>query len=325
MAGLGCSGHEGDASRAVVIRLPLILRRPKHRATYALVWLPYILVYQAINRFPLYPPVELPRTSLDHAIPFLPALLPLYVAYIPLFWWTGARSEDDETATRFFYATHLQLLLCAAIWLAYPVTMPRAEFYSASVYGWADQFWRWFDAPNNCLPSLHAANGLMFIRFNWGRPAHGLHTALALGVIVSTVLVKQHYVVDVVAGGLVYAVAAWFLRDLDVGPGRIAACGYLAEGEALPQPPPPGVATTMRSPASSVSELFESMRRRRPLRLTTSSAPGFPSSPPASPQAPRRRLSASSVTSLSTSTSTSRTMPSPPRCRPLPPDPRRTP
>ncbi len=197
-----------------MIRLPLVLRRPKYRATYALIWLPYIALYQLINRCPLFEPQVLSMTWLDRSIPFLPQLLPLYIAYIPFFWWTGARSEDDEMATRFFYATHLQLLLCATIWLVFPVTMPREAFYGAETLSWADAFWRWFDAPNNCLPSLHAANGLMFIQFNWKRPARWLHTTIALAIIASTVMVKQHYVVDLLAGGVVYLVAATFLRSL---------------------------------------------------------------------------------------------------------------
>jgi membrane-associated phospholipid phosphatase len=198
----------------VTIRLPLVLRRPRYRITYAAIWLPYIALYQIINRFPLFEPRELPLTTLDQAIPFIPALLPLYVAYIPFFWWTGARSEDDDTATRFFYATHLQLLLCATVWVLFPVTMPRDLFYSPSVYNWADMFWRWFDAPNNCLPSLHAANCLLFIRFNWQRPLRVIHTLVALSIIASTVIVKQHYVVDAVAGALVFLVACAFLERL---------------------------------------------------------------------------------------------------------------
>ena len=201
-----------------MIRLPMALRLPRHRLMFLVLWLPYIGLYQLINRFPVFAPTELPMTALDRAAPFLPELLPLYVAYIPLFWWTLARSENEVVANRIFYATHLQLLLCAAVWILFPVTMAREHFYLAASYNWADTFWRWFDAPNNCLPSLHAANGLLFIQFNWHRPARWLHTAVAIAIIVSTVLVKQHYVVDLVAGALVYAVAAAFLRRLVLVP-----------------------------------------------------------------------------------------------------------
>lgn len=197
-----------------MIRLPIVLRKPKNRLAYALYWLPYITIYQLIDRFPLLEPHTLPLTVVDGMIPFVPALLPLYVAYLPFYWWTGVRSENDDTASRFFYATYFQLLVCAAIWVLSPVTMPRAMFYAGSEYNWADAFWRWFDAPNNCFPSLHAANCLLFIEFNWTRRARGPHTAFAVGIIASTLLVKQHYLVDLFAGALVYVAARAFLARL---------------------------------------------------------------------------------------------------------------
>ncbi|MBI5506533.1 MAG: phosphatase PAP2 family protein, partial [Deltaproteobacteria bacterium] len=68
----------------------------------------------------------------------------------------------------------------------------------------------------NCLPSLHAANCLLFMHFNRTRPAPRLHGALAAAIIASTLLVKQHYAVDLVAGGLVYAATATFLRSIEI-------------------------------------------------------------------------------------------------------------
>lgn len=197
-----------------MIFLPMGFSRPASRLAYAVYWLPYIGIYQVVNRYPVFEPRLLPLTSLDVAIPFAPALLPLYVAYLPLFWWTGVRAEDDETFLRFFYATYFQLLVSVVIWVLFPVTMSREIYYDGAAYNWADTFWRWFDAPNNCLPSLHAANGLLFIEFNWNRPARWFHTLLALGVIFSTVLVKQHYVMDLVAGSCLYLLAHWLLPHL---------------------------------------------------------------------------------------------------------------
>ena len=70
--------------------------------------------------------------------------------------------------------------------------------------------------------------------------------------------------------------------------------------------------------AFSRASFCERPARSRVLR------PGLPDAPPASPQGPRSRRSDSSVTSAGTRNSNSRTMPSPPRCKPAPPDPRRT-
>jgi membrane-associated phospholipid phosphatase len=199
-----------------VIVLPSLLRRPKNPLLYAFWWAPYIALYQLVNRYPVFEPRELPYSALDQAIPFLPSLLPLYVAYIPFYWWTVARSEDDATLNRIFYAAHFQLLLCVVVYVFFPVRMPRELFYPPDPLGWADLFWRWFDGPNNCLPSLHTANCLLFIRFNWNRSHRALSTAFAAAIIASTVLVKQHYAVDVVAGGLVYALTAVVLSGMAI-------------------------------------------------------------------------------------------------------------
>jgi len=197
-------------------RLPALIRRYDNRLVYAALWLPYIGLYQLINRFPLREPMELPLTSLDRALGFYPSLLPLYLAYIPYYWYTVARSEDDVQANRILYGTHFQLLLSIAVFLLYPVRMPRALFYRPELYNWADGFWRWFDGPNNCMPSLHVSNLLLMIQFNWRRSAPGLNTAIALAIIASTVLVKQHYVADVLGGAVVYLLAAWWLSHVTI-------------------------------------------------------------------------------------------------------------
>ncbi len=186
--------------------------------------MPYIGLYQLTNRMPVRPPTELPMTWLDRLIPFVPELLPLYVAYIPFYLWTVARSENDREASRIFYATHAQLLICLPIFVLFPVRMPRELFYAPDLYyGFADVFWRWFDGPNNCFPSLHVASCLVLIEFNWRRKWQAIHTITALLIIVSTVLVKQHYVVDVVGGGGVY----FFSRLLT---SRIEIAGVDASG-----------------------------------------------------------------------------------------------
>jgi membrane-associated phospholipid phosphatase len=54
----------------------------------------------------------------------------------------------------------------------------------------------------------------LLLHFNWPRPHRWLHAAASLAIIASTVLVKQHYVVDVVGGVAVYAAARAFLSRL---------------------------------------------------------------------------------------------------------------
>jgi len=216
------------------VRLPLLLRRPAHPLWYGLLWAPYIAIYQLSNRFPLAEPRELPFTALDRSIPFTPELLPLYVAYIPFYWWTVASARDDLELNRIFYATHLQMLICLPLFLFTPIAMPRELFYGAASFNWADTFWRWFDGPNNCLPSLHAANCLLLAHLHRERQptswSVALHSTIAAAIIASTLLVKQHYVVDLVAGAMVYAATTAFLGRLEV----CATAGRLTSIRRLP-------------------------------------------------------------------------------------------
>jgi membrane-associated phospholipid phosphatase len=178
------------------------------------VWAPYIGAYQLVNRFPLREPAELSMTALDQAVPFLPQLLPLYISYLVYYFFTVARLENDREVNAVFYATHLQLLLSLVVFVIYPVRMPRELFYAGPSYNWADTFWRWFDAPNNCFPSLHASNVMLLMEVNWRR--RGCWPALLAGaaIITSTLFVKQHYAVDLLGGALVYLVARAFLARL---------------------------------------------------------------------------------------------------------------
>jgi membrane-associated phospholipid phosphatase len=191
---------------------------------YFVYWGPFIALYQITNRWPLREPMELSFTALDRAIPFVPELLPVYVAYIPFYWWTIARSEDDRQLNRMFYAAHLQLLLSVPFFVLFPVRMPVEQFYPAVPLGWADAAWRWFDVPNNCFPSLHVSNSLLLIHFNWRRPHRILYAAGSVAIIASTVLVKQHYVVDVLGGAGVYLLSRVVLARLVVSAdGSVAA------------------------------------------------------------------------------------------------------
>ena len=200
----------------MTFRFPPLIRRSPSGLAYLLYWLLYVLVYQLANRWHVVQPRELPFTPLDELIPFVPGLLPLYVTYFLIYWCTVCRSRNDDEVNRIFIATHFQLLLSLPFFVLMPIRMPVERFYPSVPLGWADALWRWFDAPANCFPSLHVANGLLLLHFNWTRPHRWLWGLVCGGVVVSTVLVKQHYVVDAVGGAAVYLASRWFLDRLEI-------------------------------------------------------------------------------------------------------------
>jgi membrane-associated phospholipid phosphatase len=185
--------------------MPLIIRKQKHFLAYYLIWSPYILTYVLSNRFPLFNPVQLPLTALDKAIPFLPFMIPIYVSYLVYAFICVARLRDDQQLTDVFYITHIQLFICLCFFILYPVTYPRNGFYyNNSVTHIFHQFWIWFDAPNNCFPSLHTANCCLAIHYSQNKENCWLYTAWGVLIIAGTLTCKQHYIIDVVAGMLVY-------------------------------------------------------------------------------------------------------------------------
>ena len=235
-----------DRRQSRQIRLPAVISWHSFKPIYLLIWLPYILVYQATNRFPIFEPITLPFTVLDEAIPFIPELLPLYISYLAYYFVTVSRMDNDREVNRLFYATHLELLISGTIFILLPVRMPRELFYRPEIYNWADAFWRWFDAPNNCLPSLHASNCLLLMQFNWHKRYRWVSSGVGVSIIASTLFVKQHYAVDLLAGAGVYLVARWFVGRLVIT--KVDELGWRVDRTTSAQAP-----RTLRRPSSTLT------------------------------------------------------------------------
>ncbi len=94
-------------------------------------------------------------------------------------------------------------MIALPFFIFYPVSYPKDVFYEAGPATTAfNQIWLWFDAGNNCFPSLHTAICMLAIYYsrNFSFRVRWIIIPWAALVILSTVTCKQHYVVDVVAG-----------------------------------------------------------------------------------------------------------------------------
>jgi membrane-associated phospholipid phosphatase len=100
-------------------------------------------------------------------------------------------------------------------WL-YPTVAPRPDAFAGDGFGaWGLRFLYDADPPYNCFPSIHVAHSFVSA-FACSRVHRrlGLLTIICAGLVsVSTLLTKQHYVADVVAGaGLAFAADAACMR-----------------------------------------------------------------------------------------------------------------
>ncbi len=144
-------------------------------------------------------------------LPLYPALIFAYI--MEFFFMALAYLMVDDLV--FFKKIVLAVVLCVSlhflIFSVFPVEYRLRPDVDPD-RGWAYalvSFYYWLDKPYNCFPSLHVSNVFLisFILQKY-RPGMGwlLHPLAAL-VAVSVVLVKQHYIADVVAGFFV----GWFV------------------------------------------------------------------------------------------------------------------
>jgi len=186
------------------VRLPGILSRGG-KYGWGLACAVYAAVlYMVPNRFHLRTPVELPMTSIDHAVPFIPATGWLYAGMFLFLVGTFIALRDLERASRFLYACAFVQLAAAVVFFLWPTVYPRELFAIPAATHPANaallEFFRALDAPANCLPSLHVTTGLLCA----GALAPQLSTrafagiaALAVLLAASALTFKQHYFADV--------------------------------------------------------------------------------------------------------------------------------
>lgn len=163
------------------------------------------LTYGATDHWHWRAPVVLPTTPIDRLVPFVPGAMPLYLSYflfVPLVLFT---LRDEAAFRRTFRATLLAGAATFAIFLVWPTVLVRPE-----AGGFLYDLVRTLDTGANCCPSQHvtiaciAAWGLRDGRSRWAP----LGALWAAAICVSTLLVKQHYAVDVAAGALLAAACA---------------------------------------------------------------------------------------------------------------------
>lgn len=174
------------------------------------------------------------QTSLDTAIPFVPQMVVFYVyLFYPLVILTMIYFAFIEYRRGYAFGWSLVAINAIAIliYIAFPVSTYwyRQELLAQPIVGnfWANQVYNVFagDTSFNCFPSLHAAVSTIcfFAWFQYAKTKPSKITesvaaiafAVAAGVILSTLFIKQHYIADEVAGvALAWVVGAVVFKKL---------------------------------------------------------------------------------------------------------------
>jgi membrane-associated phospholipid phosphatase len=169
----------------------------------------YLCVNQLSGRAPTFHRLGIP---LDDMIPFVPTAVFVYVLVYVTPALAAVFLRDRAELYRAFLAFCLNDVVCFSIFLLYPVEFVRDHALPATIAGRILLVVQSMDLPVNCFPSHHVATAFTtFLTIRRRKPAWGRVFGVLAGLVaISTVLVKQHYVVDVPAGIAVALATAWF-------------------------------------------------------------------------------------------------------------------
>jgi len=162
------------------------------------------LCYFPINRLLAGQEANHPITWVDTALPLIPSWMFVYFAvfftgFVPVL---VVRSRGLFRRVALAY---LIVQLCAfSVFLLYPVSMQlRAESTEVVDFvTWGLQLGYFWDTAASCLPSIHVTLASLSALCCWqsSRVWGATGFVLALGVALSAMLVKQHYLADLIAG-----------------------------------------------------------------------------------------------------------------------------
>lgn len=151
--------------------------------------------------------VKMLYTDLDQAIPFNKWFIIPYAIWMPFLYLTLIYYflKDRKLYFRTLLAYVISVLLCYAIYSVFQTTVPRAELAGTDMLSRLVLFVYTNDAPFNCFPSIHCLTSYLLFRAASKSKAVSRWMTIWIGVIawsiiVSTLFVKQHVVMDVFAG-----------------------------------------------------------------------------------------------------------------------------
>lgn len=165
--------------------------------------------YWITNHLPVREAREVGLTAFDRAIPFLPWATPVYLLLFPMMHLIMVLLPLP-LLRRWMAACAVCCWTVAVVFVVWPTEMPRPV--EASGWWTYDALIR-HDEPRNISPSLHGTfavlNALTLASYGgriWGLVAGGVSVV----VILATIAVRQHGIVDLAAGGLIGLCAWWW-------------------------------------------------------------------------------------------------------------------
>jgi membrane-associated phospholipid phosphatase len=182
----------------------------------------FFVAYFWLLNHPQYPLTVMPLVAADRLVPFWPGALPLYLSlwfYVSL---APALIIDRRELVSYGVAAVILSVIGLGIFFFWPTAVPKP------VIDWSQHpsfaFLKTIDATGNACPSLHVAFAVfsavwfekLLREMGAGAAVRAVNWLWCLGILYSTMAIRQHVALDVAAGaalgGLVAAAHLLYLR-----------------------------------------------------------------------------------------------------------------
>ncbi len=161
-------------------------------------------------------------TDIDRNIPFLKGFI---VPYIGWYFFIFAVLiyfcfKDRKMYHKSLIAINLGILVCYAVYIIFQTTVPRPVLTGDDIFTRLVAFIYSVDRPYNCFPSIHTLiSSILIMAINKSKIKKSRNTVIITGVavciILSTLFVKQHVTLDVVAAILLGRAIFKLVYDFD--------------------------------------------------------------------------------------------------------------
>lgn len=181
------------------------------------------LVYYGSRRINAGRPVRNMALPLDGKIPLVPPFIVVYIlsfAFWAVNFYLIARESPRHCGVMF--GEQIAKILCFVCFMIVPTGIERPSVPGNDVFSWLTRLIYATDIPDNLFPSIHCLDSWLCWRGLKGcqrvsRGYKGFSLFFALMVFASTVLVKQHVLLDIPSAVLAGEAGLWLSERLRLG------------------------------------------------------------------------------------------------------------
>lgn len=162
--------------------------------------------------------------ALDDMIPFTPFMIVFYIlAYVS--WVIGfivMGRESRQVCYEVCVAEQIAKIMCLIAFIAIPSTIVRPEITGNGIFEWLTNLIYTMDKPDNLLPSIHCLENWICFRgaMRCKKVGTGYRIIMLISAILvfaSTLMVKQHVFMDVVAAIIVAEIGLLVAKRFHLG------------------------------------------------------------------------------------------------------------